>query len=522
MAERHETYSRFSRSQRVQHWVMTLSFVILALTGLPQRYALANWAEWLIAVLGGIETVRIIHRVSAVVFILATLLHFVALAYAVLVKRVRMSMLPGLKDVTDMLDAIRYNLGLAQQHPRFPRFNFAEKLEYWSLIWGSVVMILTGFMLWNPIATTQFFPGEFVPAAKAAHSAEALLAVLAVIIWHFYSVHVKTFNRSMFTGKLTRKQMEAEHAADLEEIEAGLTRPPVPREVKRRRERVFLPVATVVSLVAAFGLYNFVTFEQTAITTVPPAETVQAFLPATPTPTRTPTITPTPTQTPVPPPTAEGGAATPAPSQETLLSLMVIPHPLEGREDCLLCHAEGGAVPFPADHVGRPSTACLVCHATAEGVSHLPASVKHDLEGRENCLMCHAVDLLPASHKTGAFSNSDCLLCHTPGEAASAASSTEGSSPEASSAEDVSFANDVLPLLEANCATCHAEMALGGLQLTDYEKLIAGGQSGPVVMAGSPEESPIVAKMQGEHAAVLAGDDLQALVDWIAAGAEDN
>src|SRR5574341_95794 len=188
MAERHETYSRFSRSQRVQHWVMTLSFVVLGLTGLPQRYALADWAEWLIAVLGGIETVRIIHRVSAVVFILATVLHFVALAYAVLVKRVRMSMLPGLKDVTDMLDAIRYNLGLSQQHPRFPRFSCAEKLEYWSLIWGAVVMILTCFMLWNPIGTTRFFPGEYVPAAKAAHSAEALLAVLAVIIWHFYSV----------------------------------------------------------------------------------------------------------------------------------------------------------------------------------------------------------------------------------------------------------------------------------------------------------------------------------------------
>jgi hypothetical protein len=200
----------------------------------------------------------------------------------------------------------------------------------------------------------------------------------------------------------------------------------------------------------------------------------------------------------------------------------VIPHSLEGREDCLLCHAEGAAVPFPADHVGRPSTTCLVCHATTEAAERLPAAVKHDLEGRENCLMCHAVDLLPESHKTAAFSNSDCLLCHTLGGAVSAASSTEGSSSEASSAEGVSFANDILPLLEANCATCHAEMALGGLQVTEYEKLVAGGQSGPALVAGSPEESPIVAKMQSEHAAVLAGDDLQALVDWIAAGAEDN
>jgi cytochrome b subunit of formate dehydrogenase len=514
MAERKETYTRFALSQRLQHWVMTLSFTALAVTGLPQRYALADWAEWMIAAMGGIERVRIIHRVSAVVFILVTAFHFMSLAYGVFVKRTRMTMLPDLKDLTDMLDTVRYNLGLARQRPWYPHFSFAEKVEYWALIWGAVVMMLTGFMLWNPIATARFLPGEFIPAAKAAHSAEALLAVLAVLIWHFYGVHVKTFNRSMFTGKLTRKQMEEEHAAELEEIEAGLTTPPLPSEVKRRRERAFLPAATVVSLVAAFGLYTFVTFEQTAITTVPPAETVQAFLLATPTPTATPTVTPTPTQTPIPTATPEGSvAATPAADEATLLSLMVIPHPLEGREDCLLCHAENAAVPFPADHVGRPSSTCLVCHAATEEEEHLPVPVKHDLEGRENCLMCHAVDLLPKSHKTGAFSNSDCLLCHKPMSA---------EAPVTAPAASVSFVKDILPLLEANCATCHGETAMGGLQVTSYQSLAAGGESGPVVVAGSPDESLIVTKMKGEHSAVLAGDDLQTLVDWIAAGAQDN
>ncbi len=517
MAERQKTYPRFGVSQRVQHWVMTLSFTLLAITGLPQRYALADWAEWMIDAMGGIETVRIIHRVSAVVFILVTTFHFVSLAYGIFIKRGRMTMLPGLKDVTDMLDAVRYNLGLAKRHPRFPHFSVAEKIEYWSLIWGSVLMILTGFMLWNPIATSRFFPGQFIPAAKTAHSAEALLAVLAVLVWHFYGVHVKIFNRSMFNGKLTRKQMEEEHAGELEEIEAGIRSAPVPREVKRRRERVFIPVAVVLLLVLAVGLYAFLTFEQTAIATVPPAETVQAFIPATPTPTATPTITPTPTNTPVPSATPEGAVAPQPVDEETLLSLMVIPHPLEGREDCLMCHAEGGAVPYPPDHVGRPSSTCLVCHATTEAEEHLPATVKHDLEGRENCLMCHAVDLLPESHKTGAFSNSDCLLCHIPGSADTAAAGS-GDQP----ATGVSFADDVLPLLEANCASCHGEMALGGLQAIDYETLMAGGQSGAVVVAGSPDESPIVVQMGEEHPAVLAGDDLQTLIDWIAAGAQNN
>jgi len=522
MAEGQKTYPRFNISQRAQHWVMTISFTVLAITGLPQRYALAGWAEWMIEAMGGIETVRIIHRVSAVVLILVTAYHFVSLAYTVFVKRSRMTLLPGLKDVTDLLDSVRYSLGLAQRHPRYPHFSVAEKIEYWALIWGTVVMIITGFMLWNPIATTRFLPGEFVPAAKAAHSAEALLAVLAVLIWHFYAVHVKTVNRSMFSGKLTREEMEVEHAAELDELDAGLRRMPVPREVKRRRERVFVPIATVILLVMVVALYAFLTFEETAIATVPPAETVQAFIPATPTPTATPTITPTPTQTPVATATPEVGAPAQPPDEQTLLSLMVIPHPLEGREDCLMCHSEAGAVPYPPDHVGRPSATCLVCHAMTQDESTLPVSVKHDLEGRENCLMCHAVDLLPESHKTGAFSNSDCLLCHTPGGAEPTAGAAEQPAAEAGAGGDVSFAGDVLPLLEANCASCHGEMAMGGLQTTDYETLMAGGQNGPVVLPGSPEESPVVAQMGEEHPAVLTGDNLQTLVDWIAAGAEDN
>jgi hypothetical protein len=206
-----------------------------------------------------------------------------------------------------------------------------------------------------------------------------------------------------------------------------------------------------------------------------------------------------------------------------LLSLMVIPHTLEGREDCLMCHSENGVVPFPPDHVGRPSTSCLVCHATTQEETVLPAPIKHDLEGRENCLMCHAVDLLPESHKSGAFSNSDCLLCHKQGGAEpAAASATAQPAAEAGEGGEVSFAEDVLPLLEANCATCHGPMAMGGLQMTDYASLMAGGQDGAVVVPGSPDESSIVARMSESHPAVLTGDDLQVLIDWIAAGAEDN
>ena len=141
-----------------------------------------------------------------------------------LVRRVPLSMLPRYQDVLDALQAVRYNLGLAKERPRMDRYTWEEKVEYWSLIWGTIVMIVTGFMLWNPIATPASCPGESIPAAQVVHGGEALLAILAVLVWHFYSVHLRHFNRSMFTGEMTEQEMEHEHPLELERIRAGKAR----------------------------------------------------------------------------------------------------------------------------------------------------------------------------------------------------------------------------------------------------------------------------------------------------------
>ena len=103
------------------------------------------------------------------------------------------------------------------------RFTFEEKVEYWSLLWGTVIMVATGFALWNPIATARFLPGQWIPAALAAHGGEALLAVLAIVVWHGYGVHLRHFNRSMFTGSLSEAEMRQEHPLELEERRADPT-----------------------------------------------------------------------------------------------------------------------------------------------------------------------------------------------------------------------------------------------------------------------------------------------------------
>ena len=196
-----------------------------------------------------------------------------------------------------------YNLGIRKEQPKAGRYNFAEKLEYWAMVWGLVMMGLTGFILWNPIVSTTVLPGEIIPAAKSAHGYEAVLAVLAILIWHFYSVHLRHWNWSMFNGKLTRTEMEEEHPLELEDIESGVAAVrPVPAEQKKRAT-VYIPVAAALGLALVFGVYKVITVEQTALTTIVPVDSgVAVYVRQTPTtiPTQpsTPTALPTATMAP--------------------------------------------------------------------------------------------------------------------------------------------------------------------------------------------------------------------------------
>ena len=268
------SYRRFTATQRFEHIVIIVTFVGLALTGLPQKFATQPWAQTMVALMGGIESVRIIHRVLATILMAESIYHGGIITYKLFVLGKRATMIPGLRDLSDVRDWVLFNLGLKREHPHLPRFNFGEKAEYLAVVWGTLVMVITGFMMWNPIATARFLPGEVVPAARVAHSNEALLAVLAIITWHMYNVHVRRFNRSMFTGKLSREAMEEEHGEELAEIESGIVEPALPEEILARRKRRFWPYAIVVTIVLVTGLIFFITFETSAISTVPRQEVV--------------------------------------------------------------------------------------------------------------------------------------------------------------------------------------------------------------------------------------------------------
>jgi formate dehydrogenase gamma subunit len=272
-------YPRFRLAARIEHAILIVSFSVLALTGLPQMYAETTLGQNLIGWMGGIEFVRVIHRWMAFILVAGSVYHLFTSSYRFFVKQEKMAMLPNRKDGQDLVQWVKYNLGRTDAPPKMAKFNFGEKFEYWALVWGTGVMILTGFMLWNPIATTNILPGQIIPAAQAAHGGEALLAVLAIIIWHMYNVHIKHFNPSMFSGNLPRHQMEEEHALEMERLDkGGKAWPELELPVRRRRERNYIIISVVLGIVVFAVLIWAFTFEETALETIDRA-TREIFVP---------------------------------------------------------------------------------------------------------------------------------------------------------------------------------------------------------------------------------------------------
>ncbi len=333
--ETQNAFIRFTLAQRVEHVLMLLTFSTLALTGLPQKFAAHPVSIALVSFLGGIENLRAIHHTAATVMMLGTIYHLLFVGYKIFVERRRMTMLPIFQDAKDAVGGLLYNVGFKKSRPQMGRYTFEEKAEYWAFIWGVIVMGFTGFLMWNPVTASQFLPGEFIPAAKAAHGGEAVLAVLAIIVWHMYGVHLKHFNKAMWTGRITEEEMLHEHPLELADIKAGVADRPVDPVALRRRKRVYYPVAALLAVVMLVGVYGFVGTEQTALDTIDPQpEKVEVFFPQTPTPIPTPLPSLTPT---LRPPTSNPTGSGFVPTWENSIGALFA-------SKCTACHTATGGM----------------------------------------------------------------------------------------------------------------------------------------------------------------------------------
>ena len=206
---------RFSAGQRVQHLAVMILFVALVLTGFPQKFPRAPWAQGLVDAMGGLSGARFLHRAAGLAFAALALGHLGLAALRLLARRQALTLVPERKDFRDVVANLRYYLGAADAPPLFDRFDYREKFEYWGMAMGAVVMTLTGLVLYFPLRITHLLPGEVIPVAKVTHSNEGLLAFLVVIVWHIFNVHLAPeifpFSTTIFTGRITIEQLRHHH-----------------------------------------------------------------------------------------------------------------------------------------------------------------------------------------------------------------------------------------------------------------------------------------------------------------------
>jgi formate dehydrogenase gamma subunit len=218
-------YLRMSRSERIQHFLLFTSFITLILTGFGLKFPEAFWVKWIVFIIGdnAFEARGVVHRIASVVMIAASLYHLYYILFTTRGKQLVRDFLPCKQDLIDFKDSMFYLLGKSDVKPKLGRFSYIEKMEYWAVVWGTVIMGATGFILWFENTFLKIVGTTGMDISTAIHYYEAILASLAILVWHFYFIFINPdvapMNKAWSKGYLTREQMEHEHPLELEEIE---------------------------------------------------------------------------------------------------------------------------------------------------------------------------------------------------------------------------------------------------------------------------------------------------------------
>ncbi len=219
----HRLYLRMNVSERIQHLSLMISFIVLVITGFMLKFPDAWWISSIKDISPKIFEVRhLLHRIAAVVMIGASLYHIYYIMFVPRGKQLIKDLLPVRKDISDAIGVMKYNLGISKVKPLFDRFSYIEKSEYWALVWGTIVMVVTGFILWFDNTFMGLLTKLGWDIARVIHYYEAWLATLAILVWHIYFVifnpDVYPMNLAWLKGTLTETEMEEEHPLELERL----------------------------------------------------------------------------------------------------------------------------------------------------------------------------------------------------------------------------------------------------------------------------------------------------------------
>jgi len=170
-----------------------------------------------VGIWGGIEVTRATHQFAAWMMFVVCLYHVGYLLYTILILKrpFPVKIVPGPSDLIEYYQEMAYYLGFRKERPLIDRFNWKEKFDYWAIFWGMPVMFLSGFIMMYPVLVSRLLPGWVIPAALVAHSDEAMLALIWIVLVHIFFNHFSPssfpINTSIFTGKVTREKYQREH-----------------------------------------------------------------------------------------------------------------------------------------------------------------------------------------------------------------------------------------------------------------------------------------------------------------------
>jgi cytochrome b subunit of formate dehydrogenase len=218
-----EIFVRMTGPARLQHLLNIVTFIVLMATGLP---LIVSWTGLHRAFVGSARAFLIrgmLHRAAAVVLIANFLWHVLYTVFSEAGREHFREMVPRAGDLRDAVRTLGHNLGFAAP-PALGRFGFVEKFEYWSFLWGSFVMIVSGFFIWDVDLSLRLFPPWVRGIFLIVHSYEAVLALLAILIWHMYTVHLNPrvfpMSRVWINGRTTGREMRERHSLEYERIAA--------------------------------------------------------------------------------------------------------------------------------------------------------------------------------------------------------------------------------------------------------------------------------------------------------------
>ncbi|MDW7675640.1 MAG: cytochrome b/b6 domain-containing protein [Bacillota bacterium] len=215
---------RFDIQQVVQHWILALSVLMLMITGFPIKFAYSGWAPYVMDVFGGFKNMLIVHKFFGVMMIFSGVYHVIWLFIKLpTMNRPKWAIIPSLKDIRDAYDHARHLLGIGEM-PKYTRYSYLEKFEYFAVVWGVIIMGATGILLWFPELSAAIAPRWVMSILRVVHSFEAIVCLIAIVMGHFYAVH---FNPDVFpsspvwiNGKISREHFHHEHPLEYDELVA--------------------------------------------------------------------------------------------------------------------------------------------------------------------------------------------------------------------------------------------------------------------------------------------------------------